>query len=844
MAKPQVPRKTGRSMNLNTKLALLVGVLLVPLAAATFTTLWVADAQKTDAISMNLAGRQRMLSQKFAEEVLLEVVSNEGKAGDVDEVKSNKTAELFEVTLKALREGGTTFTDLAMTKPVVISAVTSPEILKQLAEVEVVWRLLQDASHEIILARSGDPGFSDKATDLNVASVAVLKKANTVVGMMQTLAEGNVTMLRTVQWVAMGFAILVFIGVMTFIRMKIVKPITSVVAVIQKIAGGQLSLPKVIKTSEDEVGQLADACNQMLNSLGSLKDKANEIAAGQLGAADVIRRVDAGVDVNTAAQQSTANELQGLQGDLADAFSKMLTQFKTLTLQASLIADDNLNHPALEVTLQGDLGDAFALMTGNLKGLATRMQAIAAGRLEDAKVPTDDDQKVLTHSLNHTVMVIEDVIGQSSALVEAANKGDLSYRADIKEFSGSYRQLIDGMNQMLDEILLPVNQAREVLTLLANGQTDRQVEGNFQGDHALVQTAVNTCTQTIQDMVAEVQQLIAAAEKGDLSARGDASQFKGSYGDLVNGINQMLDVTVVPLNEASQVLEQLANQDLRIRMEGQYQGDHDQIKQNMNNAIDKLSQALGQVNQTSAQVGVSSNQISQSAQSVANGASAQAASIEEISASLHEMASSTKQNAEHANETQKLAQQASKSVKNGMSNMTTLQEAMDRIKTSSDQTAAIVKTIDEIAFQTNLLALNAAVEAARAGDAGKGFAVVAEEVRSLAQRSAEAAKNTSELINESVVNADDGVRANHQIREVLEEIATNTNHVAGLVDQIAHATHEQSEGLSQVNDAVTVMDRVTQDNAAASEQSAASATDLTSQVTSLDNLVQTFKLSA
>ncbi len=233
------------------------------------------------------------------------------------------------------------------------------------------------------------------------------------------------------------------------------------------------------------------------------------------------------------------------------------------------------------------------------------------------------------------------------------------------------------------------------------------------------------------------------------------------------------------------------------------------------------------------QVAAASQQVAQSSQQMAEGASEQASSLEEISASLEEMSSITRQNADNATEASRMAGQAGGAAEQGTESMGRMSDAIVQIKGSADQTARIVKTIDEIAFQTNLLALNAAVEAARAGEAGKGFAVVAEEVRSLAQRSADAAKDTAELIEESLKNSEHGVQVAGEVEGVLRKIVDDVQKVTKFIGEVSAASSEQAEGIDQVNTAITQMDQVTQGNAANAEESASASEQLSAQAKEL-----------
>lgn len=238
------------------------------------------------------------------------------------------------------------------------------------------------------------------------------------------------------------------------------------------------------------------------------------------------------------------------------------------------------------------------------------------------------------------------------------------------------------------------------------------------------------------------------------------------------------------------------------------------------------------------QVASASNQVSSSSQQMASGASEQASSLEEVSSSLEEMTSMTRQNTANAKQADTMAGEAQNAAEKGAEAMDRMSLAIEKIKSSSDETAKIIKTIDEIAFQTNLLALNASVEAARAGEAGMGFAVVADEVRNLAQRSAEAAKNTANLIEEAKANSENGVFVSKEVAVILGDIANSAKKVKQLVSEVSAANEEQAQGIEQVNIAISQMDKVTQSSAASAEETASASEELSSQAQELNQMVE------
>jgi methyl-accepting chemotaxis protein len=355
--------------------------------------------------------------------------------------------------------------------------------------------------------------------------------------------------------------------------------------------------------------------------------------------------------------------------------------------------------------------------------------------------------------------------------------------------------------------------------------------------------ALNKMINAIGSMSDEMKRCCLAAREGDLMNRADVTLYKGKYQKIVQGFNDTMDAVMAPLEEASGVLVKMAHKDLSARLQRDYKGFYNDIKKTINAVGKNLDKALQQVAIGAEQVTSASVQVSTGGQSLSQGASEQASSLEEVSSSLQEMSSMIKQNTLNAREAKGVAEQARGSADKGVESMNRMSSAINQIKSSSAATAKIVKTIDEIAFQTNLLALNAAVEAARAGDAGRGFAVVAEEVRNLAMRSAEAAKNTANLIEEAVKNSENGVAINAEVLKNFQEITEKTNKVSQVMAEIAAASDQQDQGISQLNKAVEQLNQLTQQNAANAEESASAAEEMSSQSEEMRSMIAGFKLT-
>jgi methyl-accepting chemotaxis protein len=386
-------------------------------------------------------------------------------------------------------------------------------------------------------------------------------------------------------------------------------------------------------------------------------------------------------------------------------------------------------------------------------------------------------------------------------------------------------------------IAKPLKSTVDMLNEMSLGHLNARLRLDRRDEIGVMAKTMDMFADDLQNNVVKAMKRISV---GDLDMTIEPKDSRDEVNDALKNTVKTLRKLII--DDGGRVLQAAADKDLSQRLKREYSGAFDKMKSNINALVENLGDALGQVKEAVSQVSNASAEISSGAQNLAESANKEASSLEEVSSSLEEMSSMTKQNADNSNQAKILAKEAHTAAAEGDTSMKRMADAINQIKASADNTAKIVKSIDDIAFQTNLLALNAAVEAARAGEAGKGFAVVAEEVRNLAMRSAEAAKNTADMIEESVKNADGGVKITEEVAKSLDQIVDRVGKVGGLIAEIAAASNEQAQGIEQVNTAVTQMNQVTQSNAANSEESASAAEELSGQAAELSKMVSAFKL--
>jgi len=344
-------------------------------------------------------------------------------------------------------------------------------------------------------------------------------------------------------------------------------------------------------------------------------------------------------------------------------------------------------------------------------------------------------------------------------------------------------------------------------------------------------------------IVTEVADVAKAASQGDLDRRIDLAGKSGFLLSLCEGVNSLVDLTGIALTDVASVLGAVAQGDLSRRITNEYGGLFGRLKGDVNQTAETLFKIVTSINSSAGQIGSAASEVAAGSQDLSQRSEQQASALEETAASMEELAATVRQNAANAQQANQLAAGAREVAASGGQVVAEAVDAMGRIEASSQKIGDIVGMIDEIAFQTNLLALNAAVEAARAGDAGKGFAVVAQEVRNLAQRSAQASKEIKGLITQSTGEVKSGADLVKGAGKTLDEILGSVKRVADIVAEIAAASREQASGIDQVNSAVSQMDEMTQQNAALVEESAASAHALEDQSRELNRLMAFFQVA-
>jgi methyl-accepting chemotaxis protein len=423
---------------------------------------------------------------------------------------------------------------------------------------------------------------------------------------------------------------------------------------------------------------------------------------------------------------------------------------------------------------------------------------------------------------------LKGLIAEMNHMSAEHDKGDIDVKIDETKFQNDFGRMAAGVNNMVFGHIAVKKKAMACVKAFGEGNMDAPLEV-FPGKKVFINETIEQMRANVKALIADTNLLAAAAVEGNLDVRADAGRHQGDFRRIVEGINATLDGIILPMSEAVAVLVEIEKGDLTMSVKGDYKGQLKDFKDTVNNTVEKLAQIIAEVNATTETLASATGQISSTAQSLSQASSEQAASVEETSASVEQMSASIRQNTDNAKVANTMSADGTAKAADGGVAVTETVAAMKQI-------AKKIGIIDDIAYQTNLLALNAAIEAARAGEHGKGFAVVAAEVRKLAERSQVAAQEIGQLAGNSVGMAE-------RAGKLLDEIVPATRKTADLVQEITAASQEQTVGVDQVNTAMSQLSQITQQNASASEELAATAEEMSGQAVNLQELMAFFTLS-
>ncbi|MFL0811043.1 MAG: HAMP domain-containing protein [Agarilytica sp.] len=614
-------------------------------------------------------------------------------------------------------------------------------------------------------------------------------------------------LVRNIFIIGIAFVVVIVLFAM-FVSKLMTAPIMQLRTSIKRVQQGGNFKVSIDNKFSDEVGETARAFNDLMSNLNQAIDRTNDVLS-ELGQG----RFDARVDSHFPGQLGElASGVDTAVGQVAEATAEAQKQNEKAREQSEIakIAAEEAKAQARETLVIKQALDvsATSVMIANPEFNVVYQNTAAEELMREVE---SDLQKSLPH------FEASKLIGSS---IDVFHKNPSHQRKLLSGLTETYKTNIEVSGLHFQLSATPI----------------RDESGAYLG--AVVEWQNLTTEINIER---EIDRVIDSATAGDFSVQLDMAGKSGFFEVVSQGLNRLLGTTNTAIHDVKRVFGALAEGDLSQTIDREYEGQLGQLKEDANNTVHKLREVIGDISQASSTIAGGAAEISQGMQHLGKRTEQQAASLEETAASMEQMTTAVQQSEGNARDATALANNSVEIARAGDDSIEKTAASMEEISESSKKISNIIGVIDEIAFQTNLLALNAAVEAARAGEQGRGFAVVAQEVRNLAQRSASAAKEIKELIVDSVEKVDAGTSLVNQSDSTLKEIVNEIEQVSKKMEDILNAASEQSSGIGQVNQAVTHMDDMTQENSSMVEEAMSASENMANQAHRLDRLVAFFK---
>lgn len=679
------------------------------------------------------------------------------------------------------------------------------------------------------------------------------------------------------------FIVLIFFGVLTagilglVLSRGISVPLKKMTDAAYKIASGDSDI-NILVDSKDEIGVLSEAFRKMIENINENTAAVKKISEGDLN-----------IEIKPKSEQDL---LANSMITVINTLISLETEISTITSQAiagnlSFRGDDKKFQGSYKNIING-LNKTLDAVIEPLDIASDYIGKLANGeKIEEINNNFKGYYYIFINNIIEVKSALQALLNETAKLSEAGTNGELSVRGDLTKLKGEYKEIVKGINNTLDAVINPINEAERVLSKMSINDFSIKMSEDYKGMYKEISYSVNgvlsrllaieslfnklskgditslpeyekigkrsendkiipasiEMMKSIKNLIDESNMISGSAANGDLSVRGDAGKFEGGYLEVITGLNATMEAISIPLQNAKKTIDEMAEGNLSKYMDGNYKGEYAKIKDSLNRTIKAFNRIIRDINSTAEQVANGSTQVSYGSQVLSDGSFRQSSSIEELNSSITNIAKETKENAESAVQASKLSLTAKEKADQGNLQMNEMLSSMEDIKRSSADIAKVINVIDDIASQINMLAINASIEAARAGEYGKGFAVVAEEVKNLAARSAKAAKETSEQIESSIVKVNAGTEIAYETSEFLKQIVEKAASASCLVEQISMASNRQAEAIMEINKGIEEVSSVIQTNSATAEQSASASEELSGQAQSLKNMVKNFKLN-